>query len=282
MEGVASNSTGKQSSQEPVDSVEMVDTINLEDISETVDLDDIIDAVDSESSRRGRPVSTLSEQTDVFSSLPRPALGQNAITRTESLSSATLPNNKKSRSKWLYRVGSPLLKSRRSFTKASSSTKHHSSKANEVRKREQSVEATEEKGVEQAAAMEGKKKKERGSRRLFARKQSLPEIHDSSLISTPLIPPTFQRTTSSDNVPQNLAETCVTGCDKTNQSNQLLPKQSPIQSRPITRAPPTGRSGSRQGDPVTSSLEQMVTLSRNNECLSTLVSYICMPKCGTR
>ncbi len=40
--------------------------------------------------------------------------------------------------------------------------------------------------------------------------------------------------------------------------------------------------GSLLSDPISNSLRLMVTLSSNKECLSTLVSYICLPKCMSR
>ena len=272
-EGGASSLSDKRASQEPVDLGEMVDTIDVEEISETVDLDEIIDTVDS-GDRSGRPMSTLSEQTDMFSSLPRPPQAR-SVSRTESLSSATLP--KKSRGKWLHRVGSPLLKSRKSFI-GSPKSKHRNSKVRELK---EEGEGEGERGKAASSQGGGVGEKKKGSRRLFARKRSLPEIHTNSASSTPATTPTFQRTSSTDNVPLPHGEPSVTSFDnQTNQSSKL----SPLLSPPLTQASPptTGRVGSRSSDPVTNSLELMVTLSRNKECLSTLVSYICMPKCEAR
>ena len=136
-----------------------------------------------------------------------------------------------------------------------------------------------------ASGQEGGREKKKRSRRLFARKRSLPEIHTNSASSTPATTPTFQRTSSSDDVPLPHGESSVTSFD--NQTNQLSKQQSPLLSPPpLTQAPPTapptGRVSSPQGNTVTNSLERMITLSRNTECLPTLVSYICMPKCEAR
>lgn len=276
-EGGASCSPEKRSSQEP----EMID---LDEISEVVNLDDVIDAVDSEE-KSARPTSTISEQTDMFSSLPRPPQPRNAVSRTVSLSSATMPSKKSRGGKWLHRVGSPLLKSRKSFTTGSPNTKRRRNKVKELKEEGErgGVEGEGEVGGERVSELgEGEeRKKEKGSRRLFARKRSLPEIHATSTSSTPATTPTsFQRTSSSGDNFAAHSESSVTTFD--NQSNQLSKprQQSPL---PVAhQAPPTGRVGSRQGDPVTNSLDLMVTLSRNKECLSTLVSYVCMPKCETR
>ena len=285
-EGRASSSPEKRASQEP----EMIDTIDLDEISEVVDLDDIVDATDSEE-KSGRPTSTISEQTDMFSSLPRPPQPRNAVSRTVSLSSATLPNKKSRGGKWLHRVGSPLLKSRKSFTTGSPNTKRRGNKVKELKEEGEGEERSEmegEGGGEKASEHgEGEeKKKEKGTRRLFARKRSLPEIHTNSASSTPATTPTFQCTPNSDGFPHS--DSSVTNFDnQPNQSNQLSKQQqlSPLVSPPIAhQTPPTGRVGSRQDDidPVANSLDLMVTLSRNKECLSTLVSYVCMPKCETR
>lgn len=275
-EGGTSSSPEKRESQEP----EMIDTIDLDEISEVVDMDDVIDADDS-AERNDRPTSIISEQTDMFSSLPRPPQPRNAVSRTVSLSSATLPNKKSRGGKWLQRVGSPLLKSRKSFTTGSPNSKRRGNKVKELKEEGDEREETErgERASEQAEVEE--RKKERGGRRLFARKRSLPEIHNNSTNSTPATTPTFPRTSSSDHLPHS--ESNMTTLDnQANQSNQLISKQQ--QSPPPLghQAPPPGRVGSRQGDPVTNSLDLMVTLSRNKECLSTLVSYICMPKCETK
>ena len=282
-EGRASSSPEKRASQEP----EMIDTIDLDEITEVVDLDDVVDAVDSEE-KSSRPASTISEQTDMFSSLPRPPQPRNAISRTVSLSSATLPNKKSRGGKWLQRVGSPLLKSRKSFTTGSPNTKRRGNKVKELKEEgegEERGEAEGEGGGEKASehGEREEKKKEKGARRLFARKRSLPEIHTNSASSTPATTPTFQCTPGSDAFPHS--ESNVTNFDnQPNQSNQLSKQQlSPLVSPPIAQqTPPTGRVGSSQGDPVANSLDLMVTLSRNKECLSTLVSYVCMPKCETR
>ena len=127
-EGGTSSSPEKRESQEP----EMIDTFDLDEISEVVDMDDVIDADDSEE-RSGRPTSTISEQTDMFSSLPRPPQPRNTISRTVSLSSATLPNKKTRGGKWLQRVGSPLLKSRKSFTTGSPNSKRRGNKIKELK-----------------------------------------------------------------------------------------------------------------------------------------------------
>ena len=237
---------------------------------------DTTDSRDTAEKINNRPISTLSEQTDMYSSLPRPKEGRKAATRTVSLSSATLP--KKVKGRWLHRVGSPLLKSRKSF-KSSSSSKRRNSRDESVIKEERAGEVKGE--VSAGNKVESKKK---GSRRLFARKRSLPDVHNYSTVSSPATTPTFQSTTptfprvsSSDNFPLR-GESSMTSLE--NRSNRL-PKQSPLLSPPMPHLPPS-RPCSCQGDPVTNSLDQMVTLSRNKECLSTLVSYICMPKCDSR
>ena len=115
-EGVASSSSDKGASQEPADLGETIDTIDLEEISEIIDLDEVVDTVDS-GERSAQPTSTLSEQTDMFSSLPRPPQARDAAV-------STLP--KKSRRKWLHRVGSLLLKSRKSFTGSPKSKRQNS------------------------------------------------------------------------------------------------------------------------------------------------------------
>jgi hypothetical protein len=293
VEGGASNSPEKGASQEP----EMID---LDEISEIVDLDDIVDAVDSDE-MSARPVSTISEQTDMFSSLPRPPQPRNTVSRTVSLSSATMPSKKSRGGKWLHRVGSPLLKSRKSFTTGSPNSKRR--RGNKVKELKEEGEGGErgemegeggeralEHGEGEVHVEERKKEKEKGSRRLFARKRSLPEIHTVSASSTPATTPTFQRISSgSEGFPHSESSaTNIIDNQLSNPSNPL-PRQhqppSPLlpPAPPIAhQTPPTGRVGSRQGDPVANSLDLMVTLSRNKECLSTLVSYVCMPKCETR
>ena len=283
VEGGASNSPEKRASQEP----EMID---LDEISEMVDLDDVIDAVDSDEMSTARPASTISEQADMFSSLPRPPQPRNAVSRTVSLSSATMPSKKSHKGKWLHRVGSPLLKSRKSFTTGSPNSKRR--RGNKVKELKEEGEGGEggERASEHGEGGEERKKekeKEKGSRRLFARKRSLPEIHSNSASSTPpATTPTFQHPSSgSDNFPPSESS----AINLYNQLSNQLPKQ-PQQRSPLLppappishQAPPTVRPGSRQGDPVANSLDLMVKLSRNKECLSTLVSYICMPKCETR
>ena len=281
--GASTSSPEKRASQEP----EMIDTIELDEISEVVDLDDAIDDVDSEE-KSGRPASTISEQTDMFSSLPRPPQPRNAVSRTVSLSSATMPSKKSRGGKWLHRVGSPLLKSRKSFTTGSPNTKRRGNKVRELKEEGERDERGEMEGEREGRASEhiGEGKREKVTKRLFARKRSLPEIHTNSASSTPATTPTFQ------NIPSSFpghSESSVTTFE--NQSVQLnqLSKQPQQQQNPLLssapvahQAPPTGRAGSRQGDPVTNSLDLMVTLSRNKECLSTLVSYVCMPKCESR
>lgn len=285
VEGGASSSPEKRASQEP----EMID---LDEISEMVDLDDVIDAVDSDEMSTARPASTISEQTDMFSSLPRPPQPRNAVSRTVSLSSATMPSKKSRRGKLLHRIGSPLLKSRKSFTTGSNSKRRHGNKVKELKEEGEGGERGELEGEGERASEhreERKKEKEKGSRRLFTRKRSLPEIHTNSASSTPPeTTPIFQHTSSgSDNFLQS--ESSATNLD--NQLSNPLSKQQQIQQRspslppapPIAhQAPPTVRAGSRQGDPVANSLDLMVKLSRNKECLSTLVSYVCMPKCESR
>lgn len=220
------------------------------------------------------PASMASEQTDKFSSLPRPKSGKKSASRTVSLSSSTLP--KKSRGgKWLQRVGSPLLRSRKSFTGSPNSKRR--------RHRDEEVAGIKEESINEQEAGDGgggesSPGRAKGTRRIFTRKRSLPDVHNYSTVSSPATTPTFPRTSSSDNFGISEGESSMTSFE--NQSNQL-PKQSPLLSPPVLRAPPS-RSASRQGDPVTKSLELMVTLSSNKECLSTLVSYICMPKCESR
>ena len=214
--------------------------------------------------KSSRPMSTVSEQTDMYSNLSHPHQQRGPASRTVSLSSATLP--KKSRGKWLHRVGSPLLKSRKSFT---------SSPGSKRRKNKEHVETKEgvsdKDRVESSNQVEGGAKK-KGSRRIFTRKRSLPEIYTNSTTSTPATTPTIPRTSSSDNFPVKTESTF-------NHLPNQLSKEDHLLSPPMPHPP---RVGSRQGDPVTNSLELMVTLSRNKECLSTLISYICMPKCETR
>ena len=256
-DGVTPSSPEKVTSPDAVDPKETIDS------RETVD-------------RSRHPISTLSEQADgVFSSLPRPKQDRGSVPQTISISSSTLP--KKSRGKWRQRVGSPLLKSRKSFTSGLSTSKRRNSKDESIGIREETGNEREKEGPSRG---EGGAKKAKGTRRIFARKRSLPDVHNYSTNSTPATTPTFHRTSSSDNFPVN-EESSMTSSD--NQSNQF-PKRSPLLSPLVLHHPPTpqSRSASRQGDPVTNSLELMVKLSGNKECLSTLVSYICMPKCESR
>ena len=263
-----SPSPGRHSSSTTPSSPEKVSYSDAVEPRETVETRERAD-------KNHLPTSALNEQSDgVFSSLPRPKHDRSPISGSVGLSSSTLP---KKSGKWMQRVGSPLLKSRKSFTSGLATSKHRGCKDESMEIRE---DATNEQEGEGLSPAEGVAKKIKGTRRIFSRKRSLPDVHNYNTISTLATTPTLQRTSSSDNFPIN-EEPGVTSFD--HQPSQL-PKRIPLLSPPVIPRPPTppSRSVSRQGDPVTNSLEQMVTLSRNKECLSTLVSYICMPKCESR
>ena len=130
--------------------------------------------------------------------------------------------------------------------------------------------------------LKARKSKERA---MLKRKMSLPDVHiNATTVHKPL----------SHGVSTDHALTSATPDSSMTSLDTLLLQQyrSKESAGGIPRSPqrvpvnPVNSVNSHKGrgrsDPVANALKLMVTLSSNKECHSTLISYICLPKCVSR
>ena len=124
--------------------------------------------------------------------------------------------------------------------------------------------------------LKAKRSKEKA---MMKRKMSLPDVHINATVHKPPI----------DGISPGRVLTSITPTSSTMSLDALLLQQycskEPTRSSPIpVNAVNSVNSRKSRGrsDPVANALKNMVTLSSNKECHSTLISYICLPKCASR
>ena len=129
--------------------------------------------------------------------------------------------------------------------------------------------------------LKAKRSKEKA---MMKRKMSLPDVHINATVHKPPL----------DEISPGRILTSTTPTSSTMSLDTLLLQQycskEPTGSSPISpqRIPVNAvnsvnsRKNRGRSDPVANALKNMVTLSSNKECHSTLISYICLPKCASR